>query len=437
MSFVYGLSAVSGVILILLYMSKYRWEIKLVDSAILLAVIAFAIRILACFVSDGFVQTVNTYKNWSDLLCSEGLRSFQAEEMYTGFQPGYVYVLYLLGHIRHFFRIPDGFAHTMLIKMPAIIMDCAISVFIYRVARRKSKKQTAWLISLFWALNPASVFISSVWGQTDSIYLIFLLIAVYRLTTGNYSSSFVFYALSLLLRPQAVIFMPLFIYAPYDYIKNLEDASFKDIMRFLDKLFPALFIIICAILPFSVGFNLEPVFKQFGDAFRANPYIVMNGANLHALMGFNWVESSHMVFGIIPHGVLTMSAVMAVMLASFIVLHKNRRDDRYFFTAAFISVTVFMLGAKMNERSLLPVAAFLLASLAVRFKDEYLFMYCAFCLSIFANCAAVMNIYLNYTDVSQLALPLGIIGIVNIGLTIFFIAKAYGSIKHEKQWRAV
>ena len=434
MSFVYGLSAIAGVILILLYMSKYRWEIKLVDSAILLGAIAVIVRILACFVAEGFPETINTYRVWSDMLYSGGIENYQAAESYTGFQPGYMYVLYLLGYIRNFFRITDSFAHTMLIKMPAIIADCAICVFIYKAARRKSKKQTAWLISFFWALNPASIFISSVWGQTDSVYLIFLMLAVYRLTTKNYASSYALYAFAVLLRPHNIIFMPLFIYSIYEYFKSLEKISFKTIIRFSDKVFPALLVVLCAILPFSVGFNLEPVFRQFARAISANPYITANAANLYALMGLNWVESHYKFFGIIPIGALIIMAMIAIFFLSFIVLHKNRRDDRYFFTGAFISIMVFMLGAKMNERCLLPAATFLLASLAVRFKDEYLFMYCAFCLSIFTNCAAVFSVYTSHGDIAALNMPLGIIAVVNIGLAVFFIIKAYSNNKYEKQW---
>ena len=434
MSFVYGLSAVSGVILILLYISKYRWEIKLVDSALLLGVIAFAVRILACFVAEGFPETINTYRIWSDMLYSGGIESYQAAESYTGFQPGYMYVLYLLGNIRAFFRVPDGFANTMLIKMPAILADCAICIFVYRIAKKKSKKQTAWLISLFWALNPAAVFISSVWGQTDSVYLIFLLLAVYRITTKNYSSAYALYAAALLLRPQNIIFMPLFIYSFYEYFKSLEKISFKAIIRFGDKFFPALLVILCGILPFSVGFNLEPVFRQFVRELSSNAYITLNAANLYALMGLNWAQSGYRLFGMVPVAMLSIAAMTIIFFLALVVVHKNRRDDRYFFTAAFISIMVFMVGARMNERCLLPAAAFLLASLAVRFKDEYLFMYCAFCLSIFTNCAAVLNVYMSDADIKALNVPLGIIAVLNAGLAVFFIVKAYSNNKSEKQW---
>jgi len=434
MSFVYGLTAAAGVALILLYMSKYRWEIKLVDSAVLLAAIAFVVRVLACFVSEGFPETINTYRIWSDMLRSGGIESFKSVDAHTGFQPGYMYVLYVLGHIRHFFRIPDGFAQTMLIKMPAILADCVICLFIYKAARRKSKKQTAWLISLFWVFNPASVFISSVLGQTESFYLIFLLLAVYRLTTKNYAFAYAFYAIALMLRPQNIIFMPLFIYSFYDYFKSLEKVSAKTIAHSVDRLFPGLLIILCMILPFSEGFNLEPVFRQFTGAFWDNSHISVNAANLYILFGLNWADGAKKIFGVIPFWALSLGLTAIIMLISLSVVHGNKRDDRYFFAGAFISVMVFMLGIKMNERSLLPATAFLLTSLAVRFKDEYLFMYCAFSLSIFVNCAAVLSAYTGYSDVFALDLPLGIIAGINIGITIFFIIRAYINNKNEKQW---
>ena len=73
------------------------------------------------------------------------------------------------------------------IKLPAILADLGIGWLIYKLAPVK-KKSSRLIASSLYLLNPAVIYISTVWGQIESIPIFFTLLSLYILKKNYYLS---------------------------------------------------------------------------------------------------------------------------------------------------------------------------------------------------------------------------------------------------------
>ncbi len=79
-------------------------------------------------------------------------------------------------------RIP----FVVVVKLPALVADMAITATVYRVCRRRGNRVTAASsAALLYALNPISILATAYHGQFDAIPVLFLLIAWYLWRFGR------------------------------------------------------------------------------------------------------------------------------------------------------------------------------------------------------------------------------------------------------------
>ncbi len=97
-----------------------------------------------------------------------------------------------------FMFLPSRAIESIFIKAPSIVADALSTVMIYRILRSSTgKERAAWYASLF-ALNPLTIFVSSVWGMYDSIMVAFLLIGIEQWQKRSHVRSSVWLILSAL-----------------------------------------------------------------------------------------------------------------------------------------------------------------------------------------------------------------------------------------------
>jgi Gpi18-like mannosyltransferase len=61
-----------------------------------------------------------------------------------------------------------------------------------------------------YAFNPAIIYDSAIWGQVDSVYTLFFMLALMLFVSGKQMFSGVFMALAILTKPQSFVLVPLF-----------------------------------------------------------------------------------------------------------------------------------------------------------------------------------------------------------------------------------
>lgn len=97
-----------------------------------------------------------------------------------------------------------------LAKLPPMVADLGIGIFIYFYLRKNTKK--ALMFSALWLFNPISWYNSTVWGQTDSIVNLLGLIAIYMLLNKRLVAFTVWITLSLLFKSSLAVFAPVLVY---------------------------------------------------------------------------------------------------------------------------------------------------------------------------------------------------------------------------------
>ncbi len=202
-------------------------------AALLVAVACLGVR-WPLLAEPGFKQDQVFFLHWASLAEREGISALYEPRAngkpWCNYPPLYPYVLrglagiYRLGageslHVQAVGDViadrdtPIAAAATALFKMPGVIADGVTCALLALWLSRRVTLHSAILVASAYALMPAVIFDSAVWGQVDSIPTLFSLIALECTTRRRWASVGVFAALAMLAKPQAVIFAPLLVFA--------------------------------------------------------------------------------------------------------------------------------------------------------------------------------------------------------------------------------
>lgn len=180
---------------------------KLGLVALLLALLAVKMAVAPYF---GYQTDLGTYKAWALRLADRGPADFYAPNYFCDYPPGYLYILWLLGSIYQGMNInASGALSTLIIKMPGLIADFLSTGLLYALLRPRVGRQVTWIVVLAYALNPAVIFNSAIWGQTDSLFTLELFLGALLLFEGRIAFGWAILMVAAITKPQALIFLPL------------------------------------------------------------------------------------------------------------------------------------------------------------------------------------------------------------------------------------
>ena len=358
----------------------------------------FLLRLFFAYIYRGHNTDINCFLSWADMLYNDGLPAFYSSESFTDYPPGYMYILWVAGFILNTFKISGKLA-IIFIKLPAIAADMGISYILY--SRLKEKNSFLSLLVLF---NPAIIINSSLWGQVDSVFTFFLVLSFLSLTEKNTFSAFITFAAAVLIKPQACMYAPLYIYyiAASVYQNN---ASIKKISLYT---FVSVFALVFLMLPFGI----KNVLSQYLKTLSSYSYASVNAFNLWAALGLNWHELNLTV------NIISYLFIVIITIASFFILHNTKDKLKYFYAAMFICLSVFMLSAKMHERYVYPAVIF--AAFCVGFDLKRYILFNLLTVMQFFNTAYILFIY--ETDPSKYCNTPLVIAASIINIVIFLYA---------------
>jgi len=251
-----------------------------------------------------------------------------------------------------------------LIKIPAILADLGIAFLIFLFAKKiiPKNKRNQIIAACLVLFNPAFIFNSSLWGQIDSIPIFFVLSSVYFLlyTRRNIISTILF-ILALLVKPTALVFLPVYIIL---FIKKFG------IKKSILNLFIANIIFCLFFFPFIKGKNifLYPYVIYFDKILAAQslPFVTNGAFNLWVLVtGMKGIKDiAPFILGV-PYRFFGYMIVGFINVFIILRLIRGKKTTEDFFMALFINAfAVFLFLTKMHERySLLPLVFLLLFSL--------------------------------------------------------------------------
>ncbi|MBV9263761.1 MAG: hypothetical protein JO324_05510, partial [Candidatus Eremiobacteraeota bacterium] len=291
---------------------------------------------LAFIHNEGFKTDVSTYAAWAIGLSQHGFANFYATAGFADYPPGYFYVLAVIGHLWQaaFAAHDPSFAVLRaLVKVPAILADLGAAVVLYAVVRRFAAAPFAAIAAALYLFNPATLTISAIWGQVDSISGLFALFAIYALLRSSDATlssraakpalsgvegrahrawivgAWLAFGYSLLIKPQAAVLLPLIVaFAFVDPARRRQ--------RLIASAIGAAAAIVLALLVTEPFHPSNPIaafgwlLERYAYGSNVYPYNSVNAFNLWALRGTFWVPDSQYIF-VLPQWGWGMLLVLA------------------------------------------------------------------------------------------------------------------------------
>ncbi len=386
-------------------------------------------RLLLSFMYYGYKVDMNCFYSWSSRIADTGFSGFYDPEVFADYPPGYMYVLYIIGHISKALGLPySSGGSVMLLKLPAILCDIGAGYLIYKFARRKFTEQVSLVLTLFYLFNPAIIINSTIWGQVDSVMTLGLLLMCNYIIEHKLKTAIVVYAIGIIVKPQMAIFTPilLFICIEQCFIEYHENRISLCFRR--DKFIP-LFITsltsIAGLALICLPFGLSTSISKFFDTLGSYEHVTVNAYNMWAMFGLNWVDQTEKFLGI-SYVVFGYFFIVLIVVSSFILFIRLRKNPaRIFVVGAFIIISMFVLSVRMHERYMYPGLVLLLFAFIRRPNNKTFFLYGLFSFVHFYNVGHVLLTYENFSWDDPTPIIIGALTVIIYIMFIYVLIRHY------------
>ena len=330
-------------------------------TLILLFLLASSIRFLLALFNYGYEVDTNCFYYWAQQLDLNGFSKFYCSDFFSDYPPGYLYILRILGYfINHFSLTLTNPFTFLLLKLPSCIRDLLTCYLIFSISIKRFDLQTSTFIVGIYLFNPSIILNSSIWGQVDSIFMLFLFLCILCLMENKMISSYFLFIIAVLIKPQALIFTPLLLFGTFSRPKQL----LKNIIGGL-----------CAIISFfilCIPFGLSNILTLYTETLGSYPYISVNAYNFWTIFHWNWIsqETPILFFNFQQLGICII--ILLTIISGFLFYRCRKRRDKFFITGSFLMITMFLFSVRMHERYLYPALLFLLCSFIYNTEKKFL-----------------------------------------------------------------
>ena len=274
-------------------------------------------------------------------------------------------------------NIEDIYNKIYFLKIITLFFDFSI---IFYIINKYYKNISLFKLSLI-LFNIALFYNTMLWGQVDSVFIVFFIISVFCLINLNYLYSGLFLALSFLTKFQVIIFMPIFFFL-FIYI-----VKFKFTRNILYFFLGFIFTLILILLPFIFDGNLGDVIKVYLNSNGFYHNVSFNAHNFwywlslkpelidDRSMIFNFLNLH--VFGLLIYS-LTFLIIFVLILLKIdlkkLAVSGNILELKLFFLFLSISTLLFFyFNTQMHERYSFASLYFLLIYFIIS-KKAFLFL---------------------------------------------------------------
>jgi dolichyl-phosphate-mannose-protein mannosyltransferase len=290
---------------------------------------------------------------------------------------------------------------------------------IYFAAWREGRAIRALIIMMLFALNPALIFDTVVWGQSDSVVALPMIIAAILILTGRYRLGWSAAAIAILAKPQALAFTP-----PLA-LWTLFNAGFVECAWCAGAVAGT---VVIGILPYQLGHSWDWIFNVYKDLGTRFSEASVGAFNFMGLIGGMGTPDTDKVFDGVSYSAFGLSLTCVVYaIASYLIW--RARSARPALLAIFVALFgFFMFAPRMHERYLYYPLVFLIP---IALESEFL-------TTIYAIVSATFLFNLIYikhlTDTSSYFPDhpnAALITAASINLAVFFAATVYGLLRAE------
>ena len=323
---------------------------------------ALALRIVLAVRIPGYNTDINCFSSWSELMASVGPASFYHSGVWCDYPPGYMWMLWPIGALRSLFglEIRSG-GHLLLLKLWPILFDLACAWLIWKQARPRLGARAALLISAFFAFNPSVFTDSAAWGQIDSVFTLLVALCALNASDEHYVSALVAFAAAMLIKPQALLFAPLGLFAIVVYLIR-NPKPWKRVLAGVAAALGTVYLVALVSAwdgSHGIGWNLvHPIgwlWELYSSTMSGYSRVTINALNLYYLFGLNWAET-------VAHPYASAFAWVCfaasyVYCAALCALSKDRRHLPML--GGLLIMLICTFGPMIHERYLYPAVLLL------------------------------------------------------------------------------
>jgi Gpi18-like mannosyltransferase/predicted membrane-bound dolichyl-phosphate-mannose-protein mannosyltransferase len=342
---------ISGLLLLaLLCYSIYIYTAPLLedrDRSIVRALVILSgvaiIKILLLPWFDGYHNDIVSYESWALQMASEGPAGIYRAGYFLDYPPGYLYALWLAGIIANATGA-SGAMLRMTIEAPVLVADFVLALLVFTFVRRTApaRRSAAYVAMLLVALNPALGFDTIVWGQSDSVLTVVIVLSAALALDGEFELAWGLAALSVLVKPQGLMYVP--VLGWWTLLKLPYTKWWRPALA-------AVAVAVVGVLPFQIGHPWYWIFELYHSTAAYYHETSVNAFNLMALMGGLRKPDTDTFAGL---SYFSLGMGLLVPLYAFIGWRLwEARSSRGMMFGVFAAVFgFFMLAPRMHERYL-------------------------------------------------------------------------------------
>jgi len=334
----------------------------------------------------GFITDVQDYVVWSYKLTHWGLGS--AYVVVDGlwiadYPPVLLYVFQAVGRVYQALFAPDFLypvsagdpalravtanaalladpVHRTLLRMPAVLADLLTGSLVFVLARSNTTERSAWLISISYLFNPAVLYNSGLYGQTDAVHTLLVVLSLALVEVARAGWGFFALAVAGLTKPQALVFGPLAL------LRTFQRQRWSGLVRAGTG---GLLGLVAVMVPMAASGALSGAVAQLRSTVGHHAVLSANAHNLWWLVmgGKIGIEDTALSLGGVSYravGLLLLAAAYGLALAT--LLRKPSGDSWSWMSAAYVAFAFFVLPTEIHENYGFAVLALLAIAMATQ-----------------------------------------------------------------------
>ncbi len=394
------------------------------DTALITLAALAVVKIALLPFFPGFGADVGSYQAWALQIATLGPAHTYQQGYFLDYPPGYLYGLWVAGLIAKLIGA-SGELLRVIAESPAIVADFFLATAMFAFVRKTSRPTIAFAAMLMVALNPAFLFDTVVWGQSDSVLTFTMLLSIVALLEAQYDLCWGLAAIAVLIKPQGLMLVPVLA-----WWTMLETK----VGRWVRCAVVAMAVFLIGIAPFQIGHPWNWILNLYTSTAAYYHETSVNAFNLMALLGGLRQPDDGLIGGV-SYFALGMS--LLVPLYGFIawILWRKRNRNTLIYCAFIAIFGFFMVAPRMHERYLYPALIFSVP-LALE-STEMLVLFGVLSLTCLFNLAYILHtlqttVFLDSRD--WLAMAASAINIVLFGAALYYgfrrmEAEAHGGIR--------
>lgn len=315
---------------------------------------------------EGYGFDVGVNQGWAKSAVKLGLAKSYSEQVDGNMLPNYpplsLIIFASTGHAYQALVSPEYDAkrveNRVFIKFPSIVADILTAALLFFIVSKWKGRKAGYLAAIAYAFNPAVIHDSAVWGQTDSLYTMFIAACIGALAMQWNAATGVLLALALLTKAQAIVIVPL-----AGFVLLLR--GWKAVAAATAGFVPTA---IAILLPFVPDGGLQGVWNMYAQSVGYYTSVSSNAYNFWWSLlsdSANSVTDNQLLFGMMSYRAAGL--ILFAFSYAWLLWHvwNNRRDlkspglavPHLYYAGSIAAYAFFLFNTEMHERYLFPVMA--------------------------------------------------------------------------------